>query len=173
MKKIVCLLLLLSVCFANAQNVITDKGYFYSPNGFICVDGNIYTSDMKTMVKAHDNVSSSGQSITIKIPSGAEIIPSHLIYSPIGKKVASGNANSYCVVIPSSVKYISVDAFLVPNIYFESGENDVSSTVQNVRKQDSIELARYNIHGERLLKPQKGINIVQMSNHTSYKEYVK
>lgn len=168
-----CLFFLLSVCFANAQDMITDKGYFYSQNGFICVDGNIYTSDMKTMVKAHDNVSSGNQSVTIKIPSGAEIIPSHLIYSPIGKKVASGNANSYCVVIPSSVKYIAVDAFLVPNIYFETGENDVSSTVQNIKKQDYKELARYNIHGKKLLEPQKGINIVQMSNQTSYKEYVK
>ena len=31
----------------NAQNMITEKGYYYSPNGFVCYEGDIYTADMK------------------------------------------------------------------------------------------------------------------------------
>ena len=66
----------------NAQNMITEKGYYYSPNGFVCYEGDIYTADMKNMVKScypfiRDLTSFHHE---IRIPSGAEVIPSHLIY---------------------------------------------------------------------------------------------
>ncbi len=103
MRKIL-LLLLASISLAtSAQVMITDKGYFFSPDGFKCKYGHIYTKDLKTMVKAgwygrddwdqHYLVEK-----LIEIPSGAQVIPSHLLYGPAGE-AATGYNWLYAVVI--------------------------------------------------------------------------
>lgn len=162
----------------NAQNLITEKGYIYSPNGFVCYDGDIYTADMKNLVRScYPSIREREKDHfgnIVKIPSGAEVIPSHLIYHTDGKLINSGNNTSYCVLIPSSVKYIAVDAFLTPYIKFFSEETNVASVRQIQTKDDNItEFSRYNLQGQKLDSPERGINIVQMSNHTSHKELVK
>lgn len=126
MRKIL-LLLLASISLAtSAQVMITDKGYFFSPDGFKCKYGHIYTKDLKTMVRAgwygrddwdqHYLVEK-----LIEIPSGAQVIPSHLLYGPAGE-AATGYNWLYAVVIPSSVLWIAPDAFLMPRVVFFSGE---------------------------------------------------
>lgn len=180
MKKIL-VALTMGLCITlniNAQDMITEKGYYYSPNGFVCYEGDIYTSDMKNMVKScypplRDKNKNSFSNI-VKIPSGSEIIPSHLIYHTDGKLINSGNNTTYCVLIPSSVKYIAVDAFLIPYVKFISEETELASVRSYSTKDEKVfEIARYNLQGQKMDSPERGINIVQMSNHSSHKELIK
>ena len=149
MRKIL-LLLLASISLAtSAQVMITDKGYFFSPDGFKCKYGHIYTKDLKTMVRAgwygrddwdqHYLVEK-----LIEIPSGAQVIPSHLLYGPAGE-AATGYNWLYAVVIPSSVLWIAPDAFLMPRVVFFSGESEVGAAPQLNADPNATELARFNI----------------------------
>lgn len=46
--------------------------------------------------------------------------------------------------------------------------------VQNVQTStDKVEMARYNINGQRLTHPEKGINIIKMNDNSSRKELVR
>lgn len=46
--------------------------------------------------------------------------------------------------------------------------------VQNVQAStDKVEMARYNINGQRLVHPEKGINIIKMNDNSSRKELVR
>lgn len=46
--------------------------------------------------------------------------------------------------------------------------------VQNVQAStDKVEMARYNINGQRLTHPEKGINIIKMNDNSSHKELVR
>ena len=69
---------------AMGQTQITDKGYFMSPDGFKCKDGNLYTADFKTLIRAHYAETTiddpydicdaySIQSITEKIPETEDV----------------------------------------------------------------------------------------------------
>ena len=50
----------------------------------------------------------------------------------------------------------------------------ITTGVQSLRVNTEIaEKARYNINGQRLTRPEKGINIVQMSDNSARKEVVK
>ena len=50
----------------------------------------------------------------------------------------------------------------------------ITTSVQGLRVNTEIaEKARYNINGQRLTRPEKGINIVQMSDNSARKEVVK
>ena len=173
MKRILFLLLLTMSLSASAQYMITEKGYYYNPDGYTCRYGHIYTKDFKTMVKAgwygredwdqHYLVEK-----LIEIPSGAEVIPSHLLYGPAGE-AATGYNWLYAVVIPSSVQWIATDAFLMPRVVFFSGESDVESAPAIQVDKNATELARFNIEGQRLDAPQPGVNIVLMSDGTAHK----
>lgn len=50
----------------------------------------------------------------------------------------------------------------------------VTTSVQQVKaEQQAIEKARYNIKGQKIAKPERGINIIQMSDNSSRKEMVR
>jgi len=52
--------------------------------------------------------------------------------------------------------------------------NKTASQVQSVKSEiNKVEKARYNINGQRLANPEKGINIVKMTDNSSYKELVR
>lgn len=52
--------------------------------------------------------------------------------------------------------------------------NKTASQVQSVKSEiNKVEKARYNINGQRLVNPEKGINIVKMTDNSSYKELVR
>lgn len=52
--------------------------------------------------------------------------------------------------------------------------NKTASQVQNVKSEtNNVEKARYNINGQRLANPEKGINIVKMTDNSSYKELIR
>ena len=81
---------------------------------------------------------------------------------------------TYVVYIPSSVKYIAVDAFLTPYVKFESGETEITSVKSfTSENKDAVEIARYNMQGIKINRPERGVNIIQMSNRSVQKEYVK
>ena len=173
-----------------SQTEITDKGYFYSPNGFTCNNGSLYTADMKTMIRRGYSTRDSfndnedkfvgsywSLSQSLVIPSGCEIIPSNIIYQPSGKTMAGRNGEhsmGYDVYIPSSVKYIALDAFVSPFVRFFSSDNQSASVREYVDESGNAkEVARYNLHGRKISTPESGINIVQMSDRTAHKELVK
>ena len=177
MKKIILMLLASISLAASAQVMVTDKGYFFSPDGFTCRHGHIYTKDLKTMVRAgwygrddwdqHYLVEK-----LIEIPSGAEIIPSNLLYGPAGE-AATGQNWLFAVVIPSSVQWIATDAFMMPKVVFFSGETEVGAVSQINADPNATELARFNIEGQRIDSPQPGVNIILMSDGTAHKVLVK
>ncbi len=50
----------------------------------------------------------------------------------------------------------------------------ITTSVQQVKaEQQAIEKARYNIKGQKIAKPERGINIIQMSDNSSRKEMVR
>ena len=50
----------------------------------------------------------------------------------------------------------------------------VTTSLQQVKaEQQAIEKARYNIKGQKIAKPERGINIIQMSDNSSRKEMVR
>lgn len=52
--------------------------------------------------------------------------------------------------------------------------NKTASQVQNVKSEtNNVEKARYNINGQKLTYPEKGINIVKMTDNSSYKELIR
>lgn len=52
--------------------------------------------------------------------------------------------------------------------------NKTASQVQSVKSEtNKVEKARYNINGQRLANPEKGINIVKMTDNSSYKELIR
>lgn len=182
--KFLLLVALLCSVGVSAQVDITDKGYFFSADGFTCKNGNLYTADLRTMVRAgyaevniddpYDYQYYAYTSI-IEVPSGAEIIPSNLVYSPTGMRYASSSTTEmracrYIIIIPSSVHFIATDAFMMPNVLFYTGESSVQtlSTDNNVK-----EVARFNLNGQRLREPQEGINIVLMDDGTARKVLVQ
>lgn len=177
MKKTLLLLFAMVSLVTSAQYMITDKGYFYSPDGFKCRHGHIYTNDMKTLVRTgwygrddwdqHYLVEK-----LIEVPSGAEVIPSHFLYGPAGE-AATGYNWLYAVVIPSSVQWIATDAFLMPRVVFFSGETPVESAPEINADPNATELARFNVEGQRIDGPQPGVNIVLMSDGTAHKVMVK
>lgn len=177
MKKTLLLLFAMVSLATSAQYMITDKGYFYSPDGFKCRHGHIYTNDMKTLVRTgwygrddwdqHYLVEK-----LIEVPSGAEVIPSHFLYGPAGE-AATGYNWLYAVVIPSSVQWIATDAFLMPRVVFFSGETPVESAPEINADPNATELARFNVEGQRIDGPQSGVNIVLMSDGTAHKVMVK
>jgi hypothetical protein len=177
MKKTLLLLFAMVSLATSAQYMITDKGYFYSPDGFKCRHGHIYTNDMKTLVRTgwygrddwdqHYLVEK-----LIEVPSGAEVIPSHFLYGPAGE-AATGYNWLYAVVIPSSVQWIATDAFLMPRVVFFSGETPVESAPEINADPNATELARFNVEGQRIDGPQPGVNIVLMSDGTAHKVMVK
>ena len=177
MKKTLLLLFAMVSLATSAQYMITDKGYFYSPDGFKCRHGHIYTNDMKTLVRTgwygrddwdqHYLVEK-----LIEVPSGAEVIPSHFLYGPAGE-AATGYNWLYAVVIPSSVQWIATDAFLMPRVVFFSGETPVESAPEITVDPNATELARFNVEGQRIDGPQPGVNIVLMSDGTAHKVMVK
>ena len=169
---------------ASAQVEITDKGYFFSADGFTCKNGNLYTSDLHTIVRAgyaEVNIDNPydyqyyAYTTIIEVPSGAEVIPSNLIYSPTGTRyVASSTtemrASRYIIIIPSSVRFVATDAFMTPNVLFYSGESSVHTVKADTKAK---EVARFNLNGQRLREPQEGINIVLMDDGTAQKILVK
>ena len=183
----------ISFLAASAQDCITEKGYFYSPTGFTCKDGNIYTSDMKTLVKVgnlrrrmftdaftYDKPSDLDYFTyrLIQIPSGCEIMPAGMFFSPESKDYFNSsefNGSQYCclVIIPSSVKYISTAVFAYPALAFFSGESGPGAVESTAIDPDARELARFDIEGRRLAQPQKGVNIVLFSDGTARKVLVK
>ena len=177
MRKLVFLLLSMLSLAASAQYMITDKGYFYSPDGFKCKHGHIYTKDMKTLVRTgwygrddwdqHFLVEK-----LIEVPSGAEVIPSNFLYNPVGE-AATGYNWLYAVVIPSSVQWIATDAFMMSRVVFFTGETPVESAPGITTDPNATELARFNVEGQRLDGPEPGINIVLMSDGTAHKVMVK
>lgn len=178
MKKFFLFLFaLMTLACASSQEMITDKGYFYSAEGFTCKHGNIYTSDGKTMVRSgwysrddwdqHYLVDK-----LIEIPSGAQVIPSNLLYGPAGE-AATGYNWLYAVVIPSSVKWIATDAFMMPRVVFFSGESEAEAIEAVTPDSNATEIARFNIEGMRITQPQQGVNIVLMSDGTARKQLVK
>lgn len=181
MKKI--LVMLAVFCLSSsvfAQVEITEKGYFYSPDGFVCKDGNIYTADMKTVVRFGFLSDQAGQSwdedygYKMVIPEGAEVIPSNVLYHPTPHHHINNTRDClYSVVIPSSVKYIAVDAFIFPFVRFFNSGGSLSIPEKTNEKSNTREVARYNLQGQKIDNPQSGINIVQMSDHTAHKELIK
>ena len=189
-KIVISLLFFLLSGKSYSQTEITEKGYFYSPNGFVCKNGNLYTSDMKTMIRRGYSTRDSfndnedkfvgsywSLSQSLDIPYGCEIIPSNIIYQPSGQTMAGRtgeHAMGYDVYIPSSVKYIALNAFMSPFVRFFSSDNQSAS----IRGYDdgsfnAKEVARYNLQGKKISTPESGINIVQMSDRTAHKELVK
>ena len=52
--------------------------------------------------------------------------------------------------------------------------NKIATNVQNIAVETGkSEQARYNIKGQRITRPEKGINIVRMSDNSSRKEFVR
>lgn len=50
----------------------------------------------------------------------------------------------------------------------------VTTSIQQVKaEQQAIEKTRYNIKGQKIAKPERGINIIQMSDNSSRKEMVR
>ncbi|WP_448908013.1 hypothetical protein [Hoylesella shahii] len=50
----------------------------------------------------------------------------------------------------------------------------VTTSVQQAKvEQQTVEKARYNIKGQKIAKPERGINIIQMSDNSSHKEMVR
>ena len=177
MKKILLLLFALLSMSVSGQTQITDKGYFYSPDGFKCKHGHIYTKDMKTLVRTgwygrddwdqHYLVEK-----LIEVPSGAEVIPSNFLYNPVGE-AATGYNWLYAVVIPSSVHWIATDAFMMARVVFFTGETPVESVSSINADPNATELARFNVEGQRIDGPQSGVNIVLMSDGTARKVFIK
>jgi hypothetical protein len=92
--------------------------------------------------------------------------------------------SSLCIYIPSTVKYIAPDAFKSLesssdrhfDIYIDdTSAKEDATPVRNVKQSNlnSTEVARFNVSGQKLNSPEKGINIVQMSDRTAKKELVK
>lgn len=178
MKRIILIAsLLMAAMTAVAQDQITDKGYFYSPQGFACSNGSLYTADMKTLVRAGYRSVSPREDIyfvgyIVEVPSGAEVVPSNMVYAPQGRQFSGDEGSCYAVVLPSSVKYIATDAFMSPFVLFFAGESAVNA-VDEVRDDDVKELARFNVQGQRLSGPQPGVNVVLRSDGTARRELVR
>lgn len=176
MKRIVSLILdVLIVGSIFAQTEITDKGYFYSPNGFTCKDGSIYTADMRTLVRFGYNDHRAGYYIyEIYVPEGAYTIPSNMLYHPTPHhEIRSTEDIEYKVYIPSTVKWIATDAFVFPFVSFYSYDDEASPIQEIDEKQNVNEKERYNLQGYKLQNPEQGINIVRYSNNNTRKELVK
>lgn len=174
-KTLLSLMLLLLSGKSYSQTEITDKGYFYSPNGFVCKSGNIYTADMKTVVRFGFCSRDEKWSNEMIIPEGAEVIPSNVLYHPTPHHYINNSHDAtYTVYIPSSVKYIAVDAFIFPFVsFFNTSELSASVRENNGEDTNAREVARYNLQGRQISSPESGINIVQMSDRTAHKELVK
>lgn len=189
MKKNLLLLIALFVgtaCFG--QSEITEKGYFHSSQGFACKNGSLYTADMKTMIRrgysTRDNFNDNEDkfvgsywslSQSCVIPEGCVIIPSNIIYQPTGTTMEGRNGShsmGFDVYIPSSVRYIALDAFMSPFVRFFS-YNSSSAAREIINDTQAQEIARYNLHGRKVSSPERGINIVQMSDKSVHKEVVK
>ena len=167
---------ILIACSVFSQpDAITEKGYYYSPNGFICADGNIYTADMKTLVRfGYKGNKESSSTYDIIIPKEAYLIPSNTLYHPTQYCESGSEENiEYKVYIPSTVKWIAVNAFMSPFVSFFSYDDEANSVQKLEQGRETSEVERYNLQGYRLQNPEKGINIVKYSNNTARKEIVK
>lgn len=81
--------------------------------------------------------------------------------------------NTITVYVPkgSLAAYLSADGW---RNFFNIKEMDTSTGVNNIQIADNVvEVARYSIDGKRLSAPQKGINIVEMSDGSRQKVLVK
>ena len=144
-----------------------------------------------TVTKINDDFFSGQTNLTqISIGSSVSLIGSKAFYNcsslftiysynpipPSGADNASFTNNQYLnavVYVPkgSLAAYQAEDGWKnFWNIY----EMDTSTGVDNIQTPDNVvEIARYSIDGKRLSAPQKGINIVEMSDGSRQKVLVK
>ena len=173
-------LTLLCALPALAQEKSTD--YIYSPEGFriitvrcpmysperggdsTCIG--LYTADGKTLVQAiYDTYGS--RSTFFYVKEGTEVIASRAFQTFDGA----------LVYFPSSVKSIAPDAFtsitakssIVMGLYDDATEIKTRATAPVVESTEATEVAIYTVDGIRTTEPQKGINIVKMSDNTARK----
>lgn len=180
MRKILFFLLSIVSIGCCAQDCITEKGYIYSPNGFINQtfirnDGKskyvgLYTADGKVLVFAAYSASDR----YFYVAPGTEVIASEAFSR---KESVTNGVQCYWtnVYLPSTVKYIAPDAFKdirgVVRVY-----DDSASAIKewsNTTSEEVEEVARYNLAGIRLESPENGINIIKMSDGSSKKALVK
>ncbi len=169
---------ILIACSVFSQpDAITEKGYYYSPNGFICADGNIYTADMKTLVRfGYKGNKESSSTYDINIPKEAYLIPSNMLYHPSQcYESDSEGIIEYKVYIPPTVKWIAVNAFMSPFVSFYSYDeiaNDIPENKEEMKGTLSV-VGRYDLQGRKQPQPKHGINIVKYSDNNTRKEFVK
>ncbi len=150
-----------------AQGWVGSKGYtthFYrrmlkSIDGVlygVSIPGyNYYTVLIKVPTKRYDSFT---------VPSEVEGISFGAFYG----------CNIGTLYLPQKFEEIGGDAFVGANIENFVVVSEPADAVQQTQEknEDGKEVARYNLNGARLPKPQKGINIVQTTSGT-YKEIVK
>jgi hypothetical protein len=162
------------------QSQITDKGLIYSEGGFKIIkvgdqnmgySSGLYSNDGKVLVMMVENHRNDG----FLIAYGTEVIAKNTF------------RNGWMVRIPSTVKYIDPGAFsgmkdgstcdyliYIDDIKTKQIMADDAAAVSKVNVDENAkEVARFNLQGQKLSKPDKGINIVQLANHTAKKVLVK
>lgn len=165
------------------QSQITDKGLIYSEGGFkiikvgeqnIGYSTGLYSNDGKVLVMMLKNDCNDG----LLIAYGTEVI---------AKNAFRAFSLGWTVRIPSTVKYIDPGAFsgmkdgstceygmYIDDIKTKQIMADDAAAVSKVNVDENAkEVARFNLQGQKLSKPDKGINIVQLANHAAKKVLVK
>jgi hypothetical protein len=166
------------------QSQITDKGLVYSEGGFKIIE----VKDTANTYYSEGLYSSDGKVLVMAMHY------SSYFYVAYGTEVIAKNAFRYdggTIYIPSTVKYIDPDAFSAFYKGSSSGyafyiddvktkqivTDNVSAVsqakVDNNAKGNAKEVARFNLQGQKLSKPEKGINIVELANNTAKKVLVK
>lgn len=181
MKKTLIILLAMVSLSCYAQDCITDKGYIYSPGGFVekeyemrledwrgdiskVVSKGLYTADGKTLVKA--NTSNSA----FYVAPGTQIIAKNAL----SRKKLDGTLSLTTFYIPNSVIYIDPDALEDIAVYiYDDSTSSIKERVVEESTEEATEVGRYNLSGIKLSDPTEGINIVKMSDGTSKKTLVK
>ncbi len=173
MKKLLLILTLFTTT-AMAQNHILDNGYVYCESGFVektihfpggeC--SGLYTADGEVLVRANDFS-----------PNRFYVADGTIT---IAKNAFEGMWGHF--YLPPSVKYLPADVVSARpddgrryeiHLYDPSNSEIETEVKQQTYTIDVDEIARYNLSGQRLPEPQKGVNIVKMNDGSARKELVR
>lgn len=176
MKRLLHLILLvLFVVTAHAQSANglgSDNGGYVTRDNrfcqFIVQDGVLYLTNGSSDLY---------QAVLVRYPANH---PAQTFTIPDGVRTIARGAFQGCkylteVSIPSSVWVIGDNAFENSSIQsFTTYESTYTAKVNTQNTDEAAkEMARYNVRGQKLSAPEPGVNIVEMSDHTTQKQLVR
>ncbi len=164
-------LLAVSLPVGAQQNILTGEEY---PTGYL------YASARLSKYATIDGVLyicySNGEPSTLVRYPAADTRESYTIpasVSCIARGAFQGCRHLRELVLPASLVYIGDNAFDDSSVERFEYTDDQATQAPAVSSPQSREVARYDLSGRRLPAPLPGVNIVEMSDHTSRKQLVK